>query len=169
MTDTHVAGRWDAIIALGSNVGDKAGNISHALRLLTDSRDIEIVERSRDFRTPPWGILKQDWFVNACVSVATRLPPRKLLVSCLAVEDELGRVRLEKWGPRIIDVDVLVYRDVVSTDPELTLPHPRITERAFVLAPLADIAPDLEIGGCSVRDWLRKTDCTGVLPLPETE
>ncbi len=157
---------FDAIVALGSNIGDKAQNIAAAISALTRDGDVAFVSRSRNYRTPPWGVTDQDWFVNACVAVKTVLAPRALLERCLAVERELGRVRVEKWGPRVIDLDLLVYRDETIADADLILPHPRITERAFVLAPLADIAPDLCLEGKSVRAWLAATDTAGVEPLP---
>lgn len=156
---------FDAIIALGSNIGDKVANIDRAIGELTRDADIRLVSRSRNYRTPPWGITDQDWFVNACVAVATHLKPRALLERCLEAERRLGRVRGEKWGPRVIDLDVLWVRDEVMDDDDLVLPHPRIQERAFVLAPLADIAPDLVVSGKPVRDWLAEIDRTGVEPL----
>jgi 2-amino-4-hydroxy-6-hydroxymethyldihydropteridine diphosphokinase len=155
---------YDAIVALGSNIGDKQANIAAAIEALVEPGGIEVVRRSRDFRTPPWGVLEQDWFVNACIAVRTALAAPELLKRCQGVEDRLGRVRMQRWGPRVIDVDVLDYRGVVSSDPSLTLPHPRITERAFVLAPLADIAPDLVLNGKTVRDWLAAADRAGVVP-----
>jgi 2-amino-4-hydroxy-6-hydroxymethyldihydropteridine diphosphokinase len=160
---------YDAILALGSNVGDKAANIARAIGLLTESGEIEVVRRSGIYRTPPWGKLDQDWFANACLSVATRLSPGDLLEKCQSIEQRMGRVRGEKWGPRVIDIDILVYRDVASSDPALTLPHPRITERAFVLVPLGDIAPELEIAGRCVADWLSAADRSGISPMKEPQ
>lgn len=154
-----------ALLGLGSNIGDKVANIAEAIDLLTASGDLRLIARSRDWRTPPWGVTDQDWFVNACIAVSTRLPPRLLLDRCQAVERSMGRVRLVRWGPRVIDVDILTYSDVRMSDPDLVLPHPRIAERAFVLGPLADIAPHLEIGGRSVTDLLAAADRTGVLPI----
>jgi 2-amino-4-hydroxy-6-hydroxymethyldihydropteridine diphosphokinase len=156
---------WDAILALGSNMGEKVANIRRAIALLTEAGDIRLVCRSRDYRTAPWGKADQDWFVNACIAVASPLSPRKLFERCQDAERRLGRVRGEKWGPRVIDIDVLVYRDVISSDPELSLPHPHMTERAFVLVPLADIAPELQIGGRSVAEWLAAVGASGVEPL----
>jgi len=156
---------FDAIVALGSNLGDKAGRIAEAIALLTEAGDIRVVARSRNYRTPPWGKTDQDWFVNACVAVATKLSPHELLERCQALEERMGRVRNERWGPRVIDLDVLVYRDVISKDADLTLPHPRITERAFVLVPLADVAPDLCVRGRKVSDWLAALDHADVVAL----
>lgn len=156
---------FDCIIALGSNLGDKAGNIDLAIELLTTSGDISLVGRSRNFATDPWGKLDQDWFVNACVAVTTKLPPRELLARCKDIERRMGRVATEKWGPRVIDLDLLIYRDTVVHERDLVLPHPHIAERAFVLAPLMDIAPDLIVRGKSVRELLAAIDKGGVRPL----
>lgn len=156
---------FDAVIALGSNIGDKVANIEHAVALLTQTNLVRLVRHSRIFKTPPWGNTDQDWFVNSCASVKTSLNAHQLLRHCLNVEKQMGRERKEKWGPRIIDLDILVYRDVSLDDDELTLPHPHITERAFVLAPMADVAPDMIIKGQSVLAWLAAVDRTGVEPL----
>jgi 2-amino-4-hydroxy-6-hydroxymethyldihydropteridine diphosphokinase len=156
---------FDALLGLGSNIGDKAENISRAIDLLTAAGDIRIVRASRLYRTAAWGVTDQDWFVNACIAVATELDPHELLKRCLGVEERMGRVREQRWGPRIIDVDVLTYRDVTLSDPDLTLPHPRITERAFVLVPLRDVAPDLVIGGYGIAHWLARLDASDVIPL----
>ena len=138
---------FDCIVALGSNLGDKAANIDRAIALLTETGDVRLLARSRDYATEPWGKTDQDWFVNAAIAVATQLSPRELLVRCKDIERRMGRVATEKWGPRIIDLDLLVYRDREVNDADLVLPHPHIGARAFVLAPLMDIAPDLVIGG----------------------
>lgn len=160
---------FDAIIALGSNIGDKRANIAEAVRRLTAPNeaqsDIHFVARSRDFRTPPWGNTDQDWFVNACLTVRTALPPHDLLARCLDVERQMGRLRAERWGPRVIDLDLLLWRDIQLFDEVLVLPHPRMTERAFVLAPLADVAGRLELGGRTVEDWLAAIDRTGIEPI----
>jgi 2-amino-4-hydroxy-6-hydroxymethyldihydropteridine diphosphokinase len=157
-----------AILGLGSNIGDKRANIARALSIVTRDDAVRLVARSRDYRSAPWGVSGQDWFVNACAAVDTSLAPEQLLARCLAAEAELGRVRVERWGPRVVDCDVLVYDDVISNDPRLTLPHPRITERGFVLVPLADIAPDLRLGGRSVRAWLDVVPHADVVPVENT-
>lgn len=155
----------DAIIALGSNMGEKAGNIARAITALTGRGDIRLLARSRDYRTAPWGKTDQDWFVNACISVATELTPHDLLERCQAVEQELGRVRAEKWGPRVIDVDILWWKGGAVDEPHLKLPHPHIADRAFVLVPLADIAPGLRLGGATVRDLLGRIDARDVIAI----
>ena len=156
---------WDAIIALGSNIGDKAANIDAAVAALTEAGDIRLVQRSRLYRTPPWGKTDQDWFVNACMTVATSLEVHTLLARCQAVERRLGRVHTEKWGPRTIDVDILDYRGLRVNEPDLVLPHPYMGQRAFVLAPLMDVAPDYRIGGKSIGELLGEIDARGVEPL----
>ena len=153
---------WDAIIALGSNVGDMVANIDNAIEALLGEGDVHLVARSKNYRTPPWGVTDQDWFVNACVSVATDLSARELLARCQKVEKEVGRVRTKRWGPRVIDLDILVCRDEAINTADLVVPHPRITERAFVLVPLADVEPLHLISGKRVRDWLDSIDRTGV-------
>jgi 2-amino-4-hydroxy-6-hydroxymethyldihydropteridine diphosphokinase len=157
---------FDCILALGSNLGDKAANIETAIGLLAQDGTVRVVRRSRNFATEPWGKTDQDWFVNACIAVATALSPRELLNRCKDIERRMGRVVTEKWGPRIIDLDLLIYGDRVVREPDLVLPHPHIAERAFVLAPLMDIAPDLKIGGRSVRELCAGIDLGGVRPLP---
>lgn len=160
---------FDAIVALGSNIGDIRANMTRALDLLCERGDVRVVARSRDFKTPPWGITDQPWFANACAGVATPLGARELLARCLGVEQRMGRVRAEKWGPRVIDLDVLVHREGAVGNADLVLPHPRITERAFVLAPLADIAPGLVLDGRTVEDWLGRVDTDGVEPFEACE
>lgn len=165
MTGRRTLPSFDSILGLGSNLGDKVANIETAITLLETWGDLTIVERSRLYRTAPWGVTEQDWFVNAAVAIATELPVRALLTRCQEVEKRLGRVRAQRWGPRIIDIDILVYHQAVLKQPDLVVPHPRIGERAFVLAPLCDIAPDLEIGGRRVADCLRELGMYGVEPL----
>ncbi len=154
---------YDAIIGLGSNIGDKQANIAAAIEHLTADGALKLVRRSRDFRSAPWGKTDQDWFVNACITVATKLAPSDVLERCFDAERAAQRVRRERWGPRTLDCDLLIYRDNVSDDPHLTLPHPQITGRAFVLVPLIEIAPDAVINGQRATEWLSKLDANGVV------
>jgi 2-amino-4-hydroxy-6-hydroxymethyldihydropteridine diphosphokinase len=149
MTRKHSAtqGVFDATIGLGSNIGDKAANIDRAIELLTKGEAVRLVAASRKYRSSPWGVTEQDWFVNSCVSVATELTAHELLALCQHVENDMGRVRKQKWGPRLIDVDILTYRDQHICEPDLIVPHPLIAERSFVLIPLKDVAPGTRIGG----------------------
>src|SRR5690606_4521546 len=116
--------------------------------------------RSSDYRTPPWGREDQPPFVNACIAVETELVPRDLLARAMAVERQFGRERTStsRWGPRTIDIDIIAYDDLAFDEPGLTLPHPRLFERAFVLVPLAEIRPDAVIAGRAVRDALATLD-----------
>ncbi len=156
---------FDAIVALGSNIGEKAGHIADAVRALTADGRVRLEARSHDYMTPPWGVTDQDWFVNAAIGVSTTLPVRDLLAHCQAVEKTLGRERTIRWGPRVIDVDILVYGTAVVEDPDLVLPHPHMTERAFVLQPLMDIAPGLKIRGRTAAEWLAALPPSGIVRL----
>lgn len=156
-----------AYLSLGSNLGDKRAAIAEALQRLGETPDIALIARSADYRTPPWGDTDQDWFVNACVAVETTLAPRALLSICLAVEEVMGRARTRKWGPRRIDIDVIDYAGRPFEDTSLTLPHPFALERPFVLAPLAEIAPDLSLGGIPVREALERLDTSGIEALSD--
>ena len=145
-------GRAEIVLALGGNVGDKAGALRRALAALDDQPDIALVAVSRFYRTPPWGKTDQDWFVNACALARTDLAPEALLDRVKAIETALGRTPSERWGPRLIDIDIIAYDDVTLQTDRLTLPHPELFHRAFVLAPLAEIAPGRVIGGRRVGE-----------------
>ncbi|MGE0053039.1 MAG: 2-amino-4-hydroxy-6-hydroxymethyldihydropteridine diphosphokinase [Hyphomicrobium sp.] len=162
-TTRHCA--FNATIGLGSNVGDKRANIARAVQLLTAQGDVVLVARSRDYRSAPWGVLEQDWFVNAVICVATGLGPHDLLARCQAVENDMGRVRQKKWGPRLIDVDVLTYGDQEISCPDLTVPHPLIAQRGFVLVPLREVAPGLTIGGKGLDAMIADIDTSDVTPI----
>ena len=158
MTEAGSALAYDALIGFGSNVGDKAANVARAIELLGADGAVRVVAQSRLYRSAPWGILDQDWFVNGAVSVATSVTPHELLRRCLAVEDEVGRVRSVKWGPRLVDVDVLSYRGQTIDTVALKVPHPYIEQRSFVLAPLLDIAADEMVRGRTVRELATAMD-----------
>jgi 2-amino-4-hydroxy-6-hydroxymethyldihydropteridine diphosphokinase len=131
-----------AYLGLGANLGDRLATLQRAVDLL-DAEGVHAVVSSRVWETDPvGGPAGQPAFLNAVVRVETELSPADLLAACHRVEAALGRVREERWGPRTIDVDVLLYDDVTTTDPDLTIPHPRMAERLFVLLPLMDIDPD---------------------------
>jgi len=166
MTEAAVpAGAYDALIGIGSNVGDKAANFARAIELLCADRAVRLVATSRLYRSAPWGILEQEWFVNGAVAVATDVTPQDLLRRCLAVEDDMGRVRSLKWGPRLVDVDVLTFRGETIDTPTLQVPHPFIEQRSFVLVPLLDIAPDEVVRGRSVQELAAATDTSECVPL----
>ena len=119
------------------------------------------------YLTPPWGKLDQPSFLNMAALVETNLPARALLALCLEIEQEMGRRRLERWGPRTLDIDILTYGAATIDEPDLKAPHPRIAERAFVLAPLAEIAPDLRIADQEISRLLALVDRSGVEVEPE--
>ncbi|HEY2228565.1 MAG TPA: 2-amino-4-hydroxy-6-hydroxymethyldihydropteridine diphosphokinase [Xanthobacteraceae bacterium] len=158
----------EALLALGGNVGEVRATINRALAMLCDGDHVRLRARSSDYATPPWGVEDQPVFVNLCIAVETELTPQALLGRVQAVEQALGRRRdqEQRWGPRPIDIDILAYDDVTLVEAELTLPHPRLFERAFVLVPLAEIAPDRVIAGRRVRDALAKVGTAGIRRLP---
>ena len=151
-----------AWLGIGSNIGDMAAMLDRAVDKLAAIPGIRVVARSPDYRTPPWGKTDQPWFLNGAVAIETDLDPHALLDACQGIERDLGRIREERWGPRIIDIDVLAYEGAAVEDERLVLPHRYVRERAFVLVPLNEIAPDLTIGGEKVSDALAKLDQTGI-------
>ena len=151
----------EVLLGLGGNLGDPVATIEAALHRL-DTQGVRIMRRSRWYRTSPWGMTDQPDFVNLCVAAETDLTPRALLDIVQAAETALGRKRELRWGPRTLDIDILAYGDLVLKEPGLELPHPRLTERAFVLVPLLDIAADRLIKGRPVRDWATSVDRSGV-------
>jgi len=152
-----------AWLGLGGNIDDPVASMGKALRALDRRADTRVVAVSPVYRTPPWGKTDQAWFHNACAEIETSLAPAALLATCLDIEKHMKRERNERWGPRIIDIDVLAYAGLDELESEsLILPHPRMTERAFVLVPLSDIAPDLLICGKTVAQWLAVCDRAGV-------
>jgi 2-amino-4-hydroxy-6-hydroxymethyldihydropteridine diphosphokinase len=147
-----------AYLALGGNIGDVAEAFRAALEALRADGRVRVIAESPIYRTPPWGKTDQPDFLNMAAEVETSLSAHALLDLCLSIELASGRVRDERWGPRNIDIDVIAYGDAVISDERLTVPHPHAHERAFVLAPLNDIAPDLMISGKSVSEWLKSVD-----------
>lgn len=166
----------EAVLSLGGNVGDVRTTLARALEMLCADGSVTLVTRSSDYMTPPWGDADQPAFVNLCASVATTLPPHDLLRRARAVETALGRdrARERRWGPRTVDIDIVTYRaadegeaprEVTLDTPDLALPHPRAAARSFVLVPLAEIAPDLRLGGTPVRDLVARLDTSGIIRL----
>lgn len=151
-----------ASLGLGGNIGDPPAAMAQALDVLSHHENCRLVAVSQLYRTPPWGKLDQADFFNCCALIGTALGPEKLLDLCLDIERGMKRVRNERWGPRTIDIDVLTYGDDIITTDRIEIPHPRMTERAFVLMPLADIAPDMIVEGRAVSDWLREADRAGI-------
>lgn len=157
-----------AFVAFGGNVGDARASIARAVEMFCDGETVRLLARSSDYRTPPWGVTDQPPFVNACIEIETALPPLDLLRRAHDVEHAFGRDRARetRWGPRPLDIDILTYGDIALDDPALTLPHPRLHERAFVLVPLAEIAPDAVIAGRPVAASLAGLDHAGIERLP---
>jgi 2-amino-4-hydroxy-6-hydroxymethyldihydropteridine diphosphokinase len=158
----------EAFIALGGNIGDVRATFDRAVAMLCDGTAIRLKKRSSDYRTPPWGLTDQPPFINAVIAVATALSPHELLSRMQDTERALGRHRSHerRWGPRTVDLDLITYDDVILNDADLTLPHPRLFERSFVLVPLAEIAPDVVIGGVRVAKALERVDASGIEKLP---
>ena len=152
----------EAYLGLGGNIGDVAAAFVHALSRLADAPGVRLRRASSVYRTPPWGKLDQPPFLNMAALVETTLPARALLALCLDIERAMGRRRIERWGPRTLDIDILTYGEATIDEPDLKVPHPRIAERAFVLAPLAEIAPHLQIAGREIAQWLALGDRAGV-------
>jgi 2-amino-4-hydroxy-6-hydroxymethyldihydropteridine diphosphokinase len=158
----------DVLIALGGNVGDVRTTFRKAIANICGMAQAVLLARSSDYVTPPWGEENQARFVNACIEIETSLDPHALLFTLHKIEKQFGRDRAkeQRWGPRPLDLDILAYDDVSLQKPELTLPHPRLFERAFVLVPLAEIVPDRLIGGRSVRAALAQLSTEGIEQLP---
>jgi 2-amino-4-hydroxy-6-hydroxymethyldihydropteridine diphosphokinase len=158
----------EALLALGGNVGNSRAILDRAVALLCDGKDIRLKARSSDYSTPPWGFKYQPPFVNLCIAVETTLNPRDLLARAQAVERQLGRDRTheKRYGPRTADIDIIAYDDLTIDEPNLTLPHPRLFERAFVLVPLNEIVPDRVIAGRKVSTALAALDASGIVRLP---
>jgi len=131
-----------AYIGIGSNLESPAKNCLKAVEHLNAHPALTLVARSSLYQSEPFGITDQDWFVNAVVQLTTSLSPEKLLEVCLSIELKMGRTRAEKWGPRVVDLDILFYDDLILKQDGLEIPHPGIAERSFVLAPMNEIAPD---------------------------
>jgi len=136
-----------AFVGIGSNLGDRESHLSRAVELLSTADNIEVSAVSQIRETEPVGPVEQAPFLNAAVRVETELAPRELLHLFLGIEERMGRVRRERFGPRTIDLDLLLYGDEVVDEPGLTVPHPRLTERRFALEPLSDLDPGLTIPG----------------------
>lgn len=158
------------LIALGGNVGDVRETFCKAIAHLCGMAQAALIARSADYATPPWGDEDQAPFVNACIEIETGLDPHALLFVMQKIERKFGRARDKdrRWGPRTIDLDMIAYDDVTLQKPDLTLPHPRLFERAFVLVPLADIAPDRVIAGRRVSEGLASVSTQGIERLSDT-
>ncbi len=146
-----------AYLGLGANLGDREAALEAALRGLDRPPEITVLRRSSLYETDPVGVTDQPSFLNAVVELRTTLAPPELLAHALRLERELGRVRTVRWGPRVIDIDLLLYGEAAYAGPGLTVPHPRLAERGFALAPLAEIAPGVRFpdGETAQKKWTR--------------
>lgn len=164
------ARRVEVGISLGSNIGDKAGHIRRALATLAADGVMADITVSSLYRTAPWGhIVEQDWFVNACAFGFTGFAPDDLLSRCKAIERQLGRRETVRWGPRVIDIDLLYYGDLALESPDLTLPHKDMLNRAFVMVPLAEIRSGQRIGSVTVAEAACALDASDVVLDAEPE
>jgi 2-amino-4-hydroxy-6-hydroxymethyldihydropteridine diphosphokinase len=146
-----------AYLSLGSNLGDREGNLRACIERIDALPGTRVLDYSSLLETPPWGVTDQPPFLNMAAVIATTLPPEDLLFAFKDIEAALGRKVGEKWGPRTADIDLLVYEGETRDTPTLTLPHPYVTERRFVLQPLEEIAPELIVKGKTIREWLEAT------------
>lgn len=151
-----------AYLGLGTNLGSREQNLSQALQSLANSPDLHIVRSSSIYETAPWGYTAQPSFLNCAVEVRTKLSPVELLALAKYIESDLGRQENFRYGPRLIDIDILLYGDetIHLSQPDLDIPHPRITERAFVLVPITEIAPEIihPMLNVTLADLLEKVD-----------
>jgi len=151
-------------LGLGSNLGDRAANLRRAVKALTPKATV--LAQSAAYETPPWGVTNQPAFLNMAVKAATELRPMELRDYVKGIEVALGRERSYHWGPRVIDLDILFYDDLIVNEPELVIPHPRLHERGFVLVPLESIASELvhPVLGRSIGELLQNVDTSGIVP-----
>lgn len=140
-------------ISMGSNIGNKKENLDRAVEILKEK--LKITRISSYYETEPVGYKEQDWFINIVLEALTDFSPHKLLEFCQGIEKEMKRVKTIRFGPRIIDVDILLYEGFESDEEDLTIPHPRMKERAFVMHPLNEIAPELIIGGEPIGEIIK--------------
>jgi 2-amino-4-hydroxy-6-hydroxymethyldihydropteridine diphosphokinase len=160
-----------ALIALGGNVGDVRATFKKAIAKICGMAQAALLARSSDYATPPWGNERQSRFINACIEIETSLDPHALLFTLQKVEQSFGRDRSkeERWGARTLDLDLIAYDELSLQRPELTLPHPRLFERAFVLVPLVEIVPDRLIAGRSLKAALSELSSEGIKRLPDLD
>lgn len=157
-----MADRVTVALGFGANLGDAERAIARAVRDIETRGVGRRIAVSSLWRTPPWGRLDQPDFLNACALYETRLAPRDLLAALKSIEADLGRTAGERWGPRVIDIDILLYGDATLEDPELVIPHRELRNRAFVLAPLAELCGAREISGERIVDALARVDRAGL-------
>lgn len=140
----EITRKWHKVfLSIGSNIGDKKNNLLEAIDNINELKDTSIIKQSNFLETEPFGLKNQDNFINACLELKTLLSPQEMLTELLNIEKKMGRIRLVKWGPRIIDLDILLFDNYIIEDDNLSIPHPYMCERMFVLEPLVEIAPHI--------------------------
>ncbi|HEY5983113.1 MAG TPA: 2-amino-4-hydroxy-6-hydroxymethyldihydropteridine diphosphokinase [Anaerolineales bacterium] len=151
-------------LGLGSNLGDRGDNLRRAVKALAP--EVTVVRESAVYETPPWGVENQPGFLNMTLKAETDLAPAALRDHVKNVERKVGRKRTFRWGPRVIDIDILLYDDLIVDTPNLVIPHPQMHKRPFVLVPLASIAPDVKhpLLGFSMQQLLEHVDASGISP-----
>ncbi|MEH2311984.1 MAG: 2-amino-4-hydroxy-6-hydroxymethyldihydropteridine diphosphokinase [Nostoc sp.] len=150
-------------VALGSNIGDSQAILEAAIKTLVQTPGILLEARSSWYQTKAVGPQQPD-YLNGCVTLQVEIQPQQLLEALLGIEQQFGRLRQERWGPRTLDLDLLLYDDLIVDTPNLQIPHPRMRDRAFVLVPLAEIASDWvePVSGCVIKELLKEVDCSDV-------
>lgn len=156
-------------LSLGSNMGDKMAHLNKAIDLLSHHEAISNLKVSSFYETAPVGYLDQDTFVNIAIELSTSLEPLAMLEVCQSVEQALHRKRIIRWGPRTIDVDIILFDDIISDDEVLTLPHPRAHERGFVLVPLLELNDALKIKNKTLSSWIESLDVTEIRKIKWTK
>jgi 2-amino-4-hydroxy-6-hydroxymethyldihydropteridine diphosphokinase len=164
---SSAAAMAEVYLALGSNLGDRQDNLTRGGMALAQHA-IRPTARSAIYETEPWGPVPQGRYLNQVLRATTELAPRSVLLAALAIERAHGRDRARevRFGPRTLDIDILAYDDLTVREADLEIPHPRLLERAFVLVPLAEIAPDLVVNGVRVADALKRLDRSGIARFP---
>ena len=153
----------EAILSLGTNMGERLKNIENAIESISRIPETRIIKISNFYETEPFGVPdKQDKYINCCIRLSTDLAPEILLGACLGVEAALGRVRSYKFGPRIIDIDLLIYDHEYRNEKNLVLPHPRIKERAFVMIPLNDVCENMQFGNVDFKESFENCDASEI-------
>ena len=151
-----------AVLSIGTNLGDKKENIRRAIMLLSGKDEIISADCSPLYKTKPVGKTDQDDFYNCCVLCQTTADPFRTLAVCHEIENEMGRVRIERWGPRVIDLDIVFFENIMMNTEKLTLPHPAYKTRGFVLKPLSDLFPALCFAGFDFSEYFKSADMRGV-------
>ncbi|MCX5493452.1 2-amino-4-hydroxy-6-hydroxymethyldihydropteridine diphosphokinase [Kaistia dalseonensis] len=152
-----------AYLGLGGNLGNREAIMGRAIKALTSSPSVTVTAVSSLYETPPWGPIPQGAYLNACIGVETSLSARALLALCRSIEETEGRERLVRWGPRTLDIDLLLYGQETIDELGLIVPHPRMVQRAFVLIPLAEIAPDIRIDDVPIKTLISRVDTSGIV------